>query len=244
MLKFDRNDRAVRFRKRVAKSGPEAHLVDAFMSEYVRKLEGSGDDYAVFYEPQMPTGYPDCVVVRYDAKAYSTWKKDAEPLSDSDMRVLHYLAVSHGGTAQSISKNTGYREAELALILNRLAKRSFVKRIGSRWVAAPMGRSCGIEKVVTIEAKISDWNRVIDQAVLNRTFANESYVLVPVRQPTPMVLREARSSGVGVYTMPTGSAYRKVQSPAMTKGLSSSYAVWYFNEWIGRRLAVERSRQK
>ena len=240
MLHFRHSDSSVRYRSRPVKDGPEARMLEMFMSQYEKRLKGDGGDYAIFYEPQMPTGYPDCVIVKFDASAYDGWSKSAVPLSDVDMRILHVLVLSRGLTAGTLARKSGFGLGVINKALENLRGRGFVEARGSRWVAAPRRRCLGIRNILSIEAKMSDCSGVLDQAVLNKTFANSSCVLMPTRRPSHETLSVAKDSGLGIYLQPEQGHAEQVLKPDSCGGMRASYAIWRFNEWIGRRLAKNR----
>jgi hypothetical protein len=56
-------------------------------------------------------------------------------------------------------------------------------------------------ELTAIEAKITNWGRAIAQAVLNRFWADRSYIALQVRQVSDSVLASARKYGVGVIAV-------------------------------------------
>jgi len=244
MLHFRHSDSRVKYRNRPAKDGPEARLLGAFMAEYEKHLKGNGGDYAIFYEPQLPTGYPDCVVVKFEASAYAGWGKDTVPLSDTDMRLLSILAMSRGLSPSTLARRSGFDPAVVDKSLEKLRVRGFAGRRGSRWVAVPRRRSSGIREILSIEAKMTDCSGAMDQAVLNTTFADASYVLMPTRHPSPQTLSAAKNAGLGIFLLPGQGPGTMLLKPVAGTGSRASYATWCFNEWIGRRLAKTRRKAK
>ena len=156
LLHFWRSDPSVRYHSRSAKDGPESRMMQAFMLEFERRLKKTGDDYAIFYEPQMPTGYPDCVVVRFDATAYEGWGRGMSPLTDTDLRILHFLSMSRGLTLTTLARKSGFQTGALKRSLDRLRRRGLVRLAGTRWSAVPRREASGIRHIVSLEAKISD----------------------------------------------------------------------------------------
>lgn len=244
MLHFRRSDPRVKYRSRLPKDGPEARLLETFMSEYEKRLKGNGCDYAIFYEPQLPTGYPDCVVVKFDASAYAGWRKDAEPLSDTDIRLLQILATSRGLASSTLARRSGFDLAVVDKSLGKLRLRGFAERRGSRWMAVSRRKSSGIREILSIEAKMTDCNGAMDQAVLNKTFADSSFVLMPTRHPSPKTLSAAKTAGLGIFLLPEQGHGTMLLKPVPGTGSRTSYAAWRFNEWIGRRLAKTRRKTK
>jgi len=244
VMQFRSSDPAIRFCGRSETKGPESRMVAAFMREYEMRLEKEEGCYAIFYEPQMPTGYPDCVIVKYNARIYAGWRADVEALSECDVKVLSMLASTRGWTLPTLMRKSGFDAPTLRRALARLEIRGFVRKMQSKWASVPRRESCGVESIVSIEAKMSDCQQVINQAVLNRTFSNESYVLISTRHPSKNTLSAAKDFGLGVYVPSCRGKYVRLQKPTVKRGVAYSYARWYFNEWIGRRIARERGAER
>ena len=115
---------------------------------------------------------------------------------------------------------------------------SMIKRTKQRWVPYRLSNNYGISSIKTIEAKISNWSSVFNQATLNLWFSSESSILSPVTKPSNKVISNAESKGIGIYSMPlrANSKISSIQKPLRTSGIPISYASWLFNEWIGRQL--------
>lgn len=61
------------------------------------------------------------------------------------------------------------------------------------------------DQLIAVEAKRSDWKRAVSQAVLNRYYADQSYVALWEGSISPSVLQTACEFGVGILEVgPTG----------------------------------------
>lgn len=240
LLEFKRSDSEIGISARTQIEGPESDLLNEFVEQYIDKLGASKRHYALFYEPLLPTGYPDLVIVSYSPQKYESWTGERAKLGVLELKVLHHLYFVKGATSSSIEQQLGIDGRLLLKILERLLDASLVRRTKQQWLPRSLSVSYGISNIQTIEAKISDWRSALSQADMNRWFSSESYVLSPVSKPTEQVLNGARTRGVGIYSMPSSERAKIIQKPVRLGGLPISYASWLFNEWIGRQLSINR----
>lgn len=240
LLEFKRSDKDIGISVRTQIKGPESVLLNEFVEQYSDKLTSLKRHYALFYEPLVPTGYPDLVVVTYNPEKYRSWTKKRTRLGILELKVLHHLYFIKGSTSEVIENQLGLNSKQLLRILEKLLDASLLKRSKNCWLPVSLRTTYGINNIKTIEAKISDWSGVLQQANMNRLFSSESYVLSPVLTPSKRIISEAEKSGVGIYSKPLGGSAKVVQKPFRSEGLPVSYASWLFNEWIGRQLLREQ----
>lgn len=240
ILEFKTTDPEIGVSVRTQIEGPEADLLNKFVYQYIDKLGTLKRHYALFYEPLLPTGYPDLVVVSYSPNKYESWTRERAKLGVLELKVLHHLYYVKGATSSSIEHQLGIESRLLLRTLERLMDTSMVRRTKQQWLPKPLSSSYGINNIKTIEAKISDWRGAIGQASMNRWFSSESCVLSPVSKPSEQFINNAKSKGIGIYAMPSGMRAKTVQKPKRFSGLPVSYASWLFNEWIGRQIFKER----
>ena len=240
LLEFKKSDPQIGLFARMQVEGPESVLLNEFVEQYADQLCTLKRHYALFYEPLLPTGYPDLVVVSYKPDKYKTWTEERTKLGVLEFKVLHHLYFVKGSTSSSIEQQLGLDGKVLFRILERLMDASLVRRAKQQWLPRPLRDSYGISNIKTIEAKISDWPSVFSQANMNRWFSSESYVLSPVSKPSRQVINNAKGKGVGIYSMPPGTRAKTIQKSERSSGLPVSYASWLFNEWIGRQLSENR----
>ena len=77
---------------------------------------------------------------------------------------------------------------------------------------------------------------VLEQASNNRWFASESCVLLPSCSLHERSRSKAKNLGIGIWGLSkNNNNFRIIQKPVRVKS-PASYASWFFNEWIGRKL--------
>lgn len=188
----------------------------------------------------MPTGYPDCVVVEYDSRAYGN-EMACLKLSKLDRKTLYVLMKSCGMTLSELSLLSGYPEDSLRASLFSLRKAGLARYFGGKWHSVK--KRNGIKKVVAIEAKLTGWKRAVEQAVVDSTFANESYILMP--KATKRAMEYAAQSGVGVYCHHQDQHFVKaLDAPLYTTDGALSYIVLYFDEWIRNKLSLDMKKRR
>ena len=237
VILFNRCDIRSRYIRRARKVGAETRLMSTYVSGIRKVLEGSGKNFAVFVEPMLPTGYPDCVVVEYDAKAYDHCKKC--PKQSELNRKVRFVVMKHGGIrADELSSLLGYAEDSVVESLKAMREVGLVRLHRGRWYAVK--RRDGIKKITTIEGKLTGWKKAVEQAVIDSTFANESYILIP--KATNRAIEYAKRSGVGVYAKPKRKLF-SLMVPALSAEAVSHIGL-YFDEWICNRLHSIRDLQR
>lgn len=235
VLDFSCSDSSISLSVRSTRSGPENDLTEAFIDTVLPNMRDNTRNYALFYEPQLDTGFPDIVVARFNPKVFTNWSKERNTINTHDLKLLHHLYLSQGGNAEEIETKLGIDGGKLLRALERLMSAGLVDWRGKKWVPRSIRRTYAITSLVAIEAKISDWQSAFLQAGMNQWFASESYVLSPVAKPMERIVSTSRQKGIGIYSLPLKSPLRKIV-PAVKTGIPLSYASWQFNEWIGRRL--------
>lgn len=232
MLTSASNDQAgpsvdIGLRSRRPRPGPEAALVSEFLRG-AQFLRPGVHETAVFREPRLVSGYPDVVVVHWHPQRAAGWN----PIR-LQLRTAHFQLV------QLLISTGPLGEARIALLFGRkprpylelLESSGLVVRFGSTWQVRSLARSYAVRGIVAFEAKVKDWPRALVQAIQNRWFASESYVLLPERPASDAVLSACRHHGVGVWRLGEESPLL----PAVVEPhLPLSVGSWFFNEWVWR----------
>lgn len=239
-LEFKAEDKQIGLSIRTSQPGPEADLVNGFLERYKTQLGTRKTNYALFYEPCLPMGYPDIVAVAYNPRTYESWDGLRTRLTIHDLKVLHHLYFEKRASSFAIEQKLGIGSQALLRTLERLLDASLIRRTKCCWIPKALGENYGIRRIISIEAKMSDWSGVLKQAYMNRFFSTESFALTPVRTPSSRVIEEAGADGIGIYSFSERRNIQKVRDPDKKYGLPLSYTSWLFNEWIGRRLFNSR----
>lgn len=211
------------FRQNV--DGPEGELIDWFLRQNAIRTP-RGCRTTLVREPRLESGFPDLVVVIWHQATAESWSNERATLSSAEIRVLHFLAQNGPTTEKQLSS---IFVRDLSSRLECLLDAGTVHRTRSHWVARPLSKIFAIRRLIAIEAKLSQWAEVLQQAQLNTWFATESYVLIPKLPKNVGFSHIARSSGIGVWTKDQGEVY---SAPTNGDCLPRSYASWMFNEWV------------
>lgn len=219
------NDIGVRFRQ--SKPGPEEELVKLFLTRFHIKIP-TGFRVTLFKEPRLESGFPDLVAVIWHVPTTERWNDFRLMLANADLRVMHFIAQARSIKRRELQKLYGSRVTD---VLSKLEAAEMIKIRGQTVIARPLSRLYATKHIIAIEAKITEWRGALDQAFLNQWFASASYVLLP-RIPTGNILMaQADSLGVGIWS--AEDTFLDARS-LPSRQLPISYASWLFNEWAWR----------
>lgn len=211
---------------RRSRPGPEKQLLGSFL-ESVPLHVPRGCRATVFSEPRLESGFPDLVIVVWREQAAREWRRERASLEAVDLRIAHFL---HRARRADTNQLSGYFGRRVTDHLEKLLEADLVRRDGDSWVPRALRHTFAASKIISIEAKVGDWSRVLAQAQLNTWFASKSYVLVP-KPPAAEQLDEARRQGIGVCSLDCG---RVAEVPSDVTRLPRSYASWLLNDWAWR----------
>lgn len=202
---------------------------DCFKATAKRKL-------AVFIETKINEAYPDVVFVEYDPSRYEYWSANRNKLSTNDLKILHFIYSKRMGvTSQGIVKELSIQYKTLLQSLEALIDANMIDRKESVWVIPNKSKLFGVRNIEAVEAKISKWDKVMQQAILNTSFASESFVLSKRKKdPDAEVVKKITALGIGIYLYDSKEFMR--YSPAHHNKFPSNYNSIYLNECIGRIL--------
>jgi len=218
-------------RSRTPTRGPEHDLLERALAVHVWP---DGAPRVVFREPELPTGYPDAVAV-FIAEGRRAFPRERMGLREEHTRVLHHLHTVGSSTEEDISSLLRLTLAKCQAILADLA-RARLLQLTEHVVPEPLEATFVAERIVAIEAKVSDWRAALRQAVANTWFASHSCILLPAERFGPAVRDEARAQGIGVVTY-DGSA-TAVAVRAREQEIPASHGSWLVNEWAVRHAGL------
>lgn len=234
VLEFRRSAKKYGLKRRRPTPGRESQLVRDFVRIYTKTLVGKYD-YAVFIEPRIPIGCPDCVIVQYDPSAYALWNASRKMLTDCDMKILFYLSQMRKSTLDEIILGLGMSRPIVRNSLRVLLHNGDIIEQMGVFIVRKKIPSFGIKRIMSVEAKIKDWRQVVQQAQLNQLFANYSFVLMPHRVCSPQMKLCLAEADVGLFVLSKLAGLKKVRAVRRLSKFQS-YLPLYFNEWIGWRL--------
>jgi predicted transcriptional regulator len=216
--------------------GIELELVEKFIDFKISEFGKNRKRMclAVFCEPQIESGYPDVVFAEYLPTVFEKWTDARFFLTNNDLKVLQHIIACDGTEAMTLIRQLGIDAKSLLLTLEKLLDAKMIKREAKTWKAYDINKIFGIKKLIAVEAKIKNWSAVLQQALLNKWFASESYALSKLsKKPTKRVIDLFENNGIGMYIF--NGAFKKINNSQILQ-LPSCYRSFMFNEWIGRRL--------
>ena len=214
--------------------GEEFNMVREFIDyrkeSYVPK---SGKNMMIFIETKINDSYPDIIFTEYDERFFEKWNDKRNRLTASDLKVLHYIFLKKSVSSQRIIRDMSISYKSLLISLEALLDAELIDRNNQKWIIADRNGIFGVRKIEAVEAKISKWDQVLQQAIINKAFSSESFILSKrKRRPDLEVLEKTSSLGIGIYLYDSEN-FMKYSSANRNK-IPSNYNSIFLNECIGR----------
>lgn len=229
-------------KNRTITEGEEIELVREYIN--FRKNEFQSTDnkkLAIFLETKVANAYPDIVFVEYSPENYVNWNKSRAELSQEDLKVLYHIYVTGGINATGLTTQLGVSWKEAMLAIEKLNDADFIIRSCKEWKIKDVTKLTTY-KIEAVEAKLNKWDEVLQQSILNKNFASESYALSIMKtKPKEETLKKFRKFGVGVY-LKNENGFKMIRK-AKTLSMPVSFNSIYFNEWIGRIIHLKGESQ-
>lgn len=214
--------------------GEEFNMVKQFIDFKKASFKPtSTKNLAVFVETKINDAYPDVVFAEYNPCHYERWNTSRNNLSTADLKLLHFIYSRRNVTSQRLIKELSIQYKTLLLSLEALLDAELIVRKDGYWVIPNSREIFGVKRIEAVEAKISKWDVVMQQAIINKAFASESFVLSKrKREPDSDVVKRMNAFGIGIYLY--DSEQFSCFAPATRNRFPSNYNSIYLNECIGR----------
>lgn len=214
--------------------GAEFDMVRKFVDYRKETFTSSAHrELAVFIETKINGSYPDAVFVEYDPANYIDWNLNRNKLTTFDLKILHFIMTKRNVTSQRIVKELFVQYRTLLPSLELLMDSGLLIRQSGYWRVPNRKEMFGVKRIEAVEAKISKWDEVIQQAIINKAFASESFVLSKRKsQPEEKVIQKTNAFGIGIYLY-NDECFSQF-SNAKHNRLPANYNSIYINECIGR----------
>lgn len=216
--------------------GQEFDMVSEFIDFKKESFKPSDHkQLAIFVETKINNAYPDVIFTEYNPAKYENWNSNRNKLTTADLKLLHFIYSKRNVTSQRIVKDLSIQYKTLLSSLEALIDAKLIDRVGGYWVIPDKREIFGVKRIEAVEAKISKWEMVMQQAIVNKSFASESFVLSKRKRiPDEKVVERMNAFGIGIYLY--DSKQFSCYSPAGHNRLPSNYNSIYLNECIGRIL--------
>lgn len=222
---------------RAITQGDEFILVKQFIEFYCNRFlrDNKKHNLAVFIEPRLPSGFPDIVFASYLPNIMDNWSEERMKLNLYDLKILSHLISVKGVSGASLISSLKLPEKQTIISLEKLLDAKLITYRYKNWRPRELRDIFSIRKLVSVEAKINNVSRVVEQSFLNTWFTSHSYALTNVSKPHDETLKTFFRRGVGLYCKK--KSFQEILK-AKKFALPSSYLSLQFNEWIGNNLAV------
>lgn len=217
-------------------SGQEFDMVNEFIN-YKKEIfkETSQKKLAIFIETKINNAYPDVIFAEYNPYFYETWNKNRDNLTTDDLKILHYIFSKRNVTSRKIIKDLSIQYKSLLCSLEALIDAELIDRKNKYWIIPNKSDIFGVKRIEAVEAKISKWDKVMQQAIINKSFASDSFVLSKRKhEPRSEVVEKISSFGIGIYLY--DDEHFSCYKPSQHNRFPSNYNSIYLNECIGKIL--------
>ena len=222
--------------------GDEYELVEQFIEYYCHLFirNNKKTQLAVFVEPRIDSGFPDVVFASYLPSITDKWSDMRETLDITDLKLLSYLCTTESVIGAKIISTLGFPEKQTLTSLEKLMDAKLVSYRDRSWRVRELRDVFSLTKLIAVEAKLNDINKVVEQTHLNTRFASQSYALTSSAHPKDVTVKKFKRFGLGLYGK--DSQFRCLVE-AKRYCLPSSYLAFQFNEWIGKSIANQGGTQ-
>jgi hypothetical protein len=158
---------------RPRKRGPESIIENIVANQIPHFFTSEANTLWAAGSPPIGAGMPDLVAVSYEPQVFA--------LAQVEMPIIHVLAYLRAvGCArlETIIGRTGIPHKTTLRYLNDLVELEAVARVDDTYSLLPVWRQI-LSEIVTIEVKVTNWKRAIDQAARNRIFSHRSFIALP-----------------------------------------------------------------
>lgn len=157
---------------RARREGPEAVIQDVIVDNIPQLLNPAKESWTAASLP-LGAGIPDLVVVSYEPQVFALANVELE-----GAEILAYLRAVGKARLDTIAERMGGSTGILSRRLYNLVEAEAVVSSSNTFSLTPVWRRI-LPEIVTIEIKVANWQRAIEQAARNRIFAHMSFVALP-----------------------------------------------------------------
>lgn len=194
-------------------------------------------EVSIIQEPYTGFGYADLVCIIWDQSIRNRWSDKRNQLNITDIKILHHLYnVKIFKEKNEITKELGFSLRKANKSVGKLLEAELVTINKQNKIKIKLIKEIFfIKEIISIEAKLHNWKRALEQSVNNTYFSSQSYTLFPDKIITKRLLEKYINTDVGIISFE--KSYRVIKKP-QRRTIPSSLSSWFFNEYIGRELCA------
>jgi len=197
-------------------------------------------DYRVELELDAGVGIADLVLAKRAVRSTSALRA----LSSINPRLAVLLSHDVGSavnTRAALASTLGTSDSGARRVLAQLSSAGLASGTAKEFAISTVS-TLPFEKVIAVEAKLSEWRRVLIQAYRNLQFANESWVVLDHAYVRPALaqIELFRSSGVGLASVDRHQAGLLIHLAAAAAGPMSLTKSWQAQAVLAARVVAKR----
>ena len=129
-----------------------------------------------------------------------TWNDCRKNIDVNDLKILSFLLQGGGATGTQLLSSLKMPERQTLISLEKLLDARLIVYKKQQWHPRDVRSIFSIKKLVSIEAKIGDVSKVMEQSYINTWFASHSYALTSAIKPQSETIRHFHSEELA-YTV-------------------------------------------
>lgn len=198
---------------------------------YLENERGKGNK-VIITEMETNFGRPDIVILYYNDKLLKSRQNTVykQKFLREYSYLMAYLFKKRWVSKKKIMSFFSFTEKQLNKFINELLEMELIEVKGSNIKTKPANELLVIKRIKVIEAKLSDWKYVIEQAERHLWFSRESYILLP--NISQYIIEQTSSNclklGLGLLTVDTNKNLELVKP--QSSAVINTPLLWELNE--------------
>jgi hypothetical protein len=221
-------DPIAEFRPR--RHGPESRMQDIVAAQIPELFCPRPNSWTAASVP-VGAGIPDLVVVSYYPEVFALAN-----VGLTNAQILAYLRAVGKVRLETIAERMGTSPKKLVNHLSSLVDAEAIETSSNTFSLAPLWRQI-LPEIITIEVKVSNWQRAIEQAARNRIFAHLCFVALPEK----VAQRVRKVSLVGDLGIGLISVSENATATVIRRPRRGRPTVWWYYYQLASILAKSRS---
>jgi len=223
----------------------EAPMIPHLRELALRKLTLYDENWAALTEHQVGTRIPDLVLARLDLEAISDRIANAltRTLTATEVRVVRATRTDSGTSISKIAQSVPVSLDHLMRLTSRLVDEGFLETTAYGFIRSPSIRPI-VSRLISFEAKRSDWKKAYLQARAHREFAHETYVAFDATYETRFqrAIDHYSSAGIGLVSVSAHGESTRLLVRSRPSRQRLTRAMAWVAETIWERLLRGRTR--
>jgi DNA-binding Lrp family transcriptional regulator len=214
---------------RARRHGPEALMQDIVAGQISGLFCPSQNSWTAASVP-LGAGIPDLVVVSYCPQVFALANAEL-----TDAQILAYLRAVGKARLETIAERMGTSPKKLSNRLSCLVDAEAIETSSNTFSLSPLWRQI-LPEIITIEVKVSNWQKAIEQAARNKIFSHLSFVALPESVAYRVRTEpQIRNLGIGLISVSEGTTATVIKRPRRRQPI-----VWTYYYQLASILARSR----